>query len=303
MSFNLRILNAGPSRALLPDAMRLGPVRLVVTNLERAVAFYATVLGLKVARRGQEGGRAVAHLATDQEEIVVLEENSQARKAGRHAGLYHVAYNFPTRLELARSLRRIVESRTPIEGASDHRTHEAIYLRDPDGNGLELAWDFSEDRWPRTAAEFPTGPEPLDLEGLLALTSGEPAVPTADAGLRVGHLHLHVGNIQRAVDFYVGLLGLEHRADLGSGAFMSAGGYHHHLGVNVWRGQDAPPVPADVVGLREWRVYLPTTADVDAARERMIAGGVAVAPAGGDAFTVSDPWGIPLHVGRDPRLS
>ena len=234
----------------------------------------------------------------------MLQEEPEARGAGRHAGLYHVAYNFASRLDLARALRRIAESRTPIEGATDHVTHEALYLSDPDGNGLELAWDRPRDRWPQTAEAAISGQSRLDLQALLALTAREPLVLHAGPGLHTGHVHLHVGDVRRAVDFYVGLVGFELQLDIGAAAFMSVGGYHHHLGANVWRGQDAPPPPADAIGLREWRLYLPTAVDVEAVRARLAAGGAQVAPAG-DAgspdFTTADPWGIPLRIAVDPR--
>ena len=295
------------SRALLPDGLRLGPVRLAVTDLDRSVDFYARVVGLTVASRGREGTQGVdyevAHLHAGGEDVVVLQEEPGARPAGkhlRHAGLYHVALNYPTRLELARTLRRIAESGTRI-GASDHATHEAIYLADPDGNGLELAWDRERTHWPRTLEEtMRVSRMPLDFDGLHALTAHEPLMPAAAPGLRVGHLHLHVGDVKRGIDFYVGLLGLELQFDLGTAAFTSAGSYHHHLGFNTWRGEGVPPVPPGVVGLREWRIYLPTAADVEATRARLAAGGVTVTPAGPDAFTTADPWGIPLYVGVDP---
>ncbi|HEX2102483.1 MAG TPA: VOC family protein [Solirubrobacteraceae bacterium] len=301
MTTAIRFPYVDGSHSVLPDALRLGAVRLAVTNLDRSVAFYTTVLGLDVASRGRMGAHEVAHLAADGEEVVVLQEEPGARRAGRHAGLYHVAYLFPTRLELARALRRIAESRTPIEGASDHQTHDAIYLPDPDGNGLELAWDWPRERWPETLDLANMRPHPLDLDGLLALTAHEPLVSRAAPGLRVGHVHLHVGDVQRTIAFYVDLLGLELQFDLGTGAFMSAGGYHHHLGANTWRGQGVPPMPPNVVGLREWRIYLPTATDVAAARQRLAAGGVATTSAGDTAFTTIDPWGIQLHVGVDPK--
>jgi len=291
------------SRALLPDAFRLGPVRLAVTELDRAVDFYTRVVDLAVAGRGREGEHEVAHLHAGGEDVVVHQQEPDARPAGnhlRHAGLYHVALNYPARLEFARTLRRIVDSGTRI-GASDHATHEAIYLADPDGNGLELAWDRPKEQWPRTVETYMhVARMPLDFDGLHALTAHEPLIPAAAPGLRVGHLHLHVGDVQRGIDFYVGLLGLELQFDLGTAAFTSAGGYHHHLGFNTWRGEGAPPVPPGVVGLRQWRIYLPTAADVDAARVRLAAGGAPVTPAGPDAFTTADPWGIPLYVGVDP---
>ncbi|HEX8212769.1 MAG TPA: VOC family protein [Longimicrobium sp.] len=294
------------SRALLPDALRLGPVRLAVSNLERAVGFYTRVIGLQVAARGREGGYEVAHLSAGgpgYEDVVVLQEEPGARPAGKHlphTGLYHVALNYPSRLELARTARRIADSGARV-GGSDHKTHEAVYLTDPDGNGLELAWDAPRDQWPATLSRYMReGMDPLDVEGLLAMTAGEPVTPPAAPGLRVGHLHLHVGSIPEARAFYVDLLGLELQMDLGTGAFVSAGRYHHHLGFNTWRGEGATPRPAEFTGLREWRIYLPADGDVQAARARLEAGGVRVTSAGPDAFITADPWGIPLYVGLDP---
>lgn len=315
MTTALPALRTDAPGATLPDGLRLGPVRLAVTDLDRSVDFYTRVLGVAVAARGREGAHEVAHLAAGGEDVVVLQQEPGARRPGRHAGLYHVAYNYASRLDLARALRRIAESRTPVEGATDHVTHEALYLRDPDGNGLELAWDRPRDRWPRTPEEALGGQRRLDLRELLALTAQEPLeplAPRAEPGLRtghvrVGHVHLHVGDVGRAVDFYVGLVGFALAVDIGTAAFMSAGGYHHHLGANVWRGQDAPPAPPDTVGLREWRLDLPMAADVEAVRARLAAGGAPIAPvaparnAGGPDFTTADPWGIPLRVAVDPR--
>ena len=294
------------SRALLPDALRLGPVRLAVTDLDRAIGFYTGVVGLQVAHRGREGAHDVAHLSVGgagEEDIVVLQEEPGAHpiaKQAPYSGLYHVALNYPSRLELARTARRIHETHTRF-GSSNHITHEAIYLSDPDGNGLELAWDFPRGKWPASQAEYPAGGRvDLDFEGLLAMTAGEPVTPPAAPGLRVGHVHLHVGDVGRARTFYVDLLGFELQMDLGTAVFTSSGSYHHHLGFNTWRGEGAPPRPANFVGLREWRIYLPAAQDVEAARARFEAGEVQVAAAGRDAFTVADPWRIPLYVGLDP---
>ena len=287
-------------RAVLPDALRLGPVRLAVAVLDRSVDFYTRVVGIEVVGRECEDEHVVARLGAGGEELVVLQQEPGGRPAGRHAGLYHVALNYPSRAELARAVRRIVETGTPIQGASDHRTHEAIYLPDPDGNGLELAWDLPREQWPPTPEQYAGGPQPLDLRGLLDLTDGEPLVPQAALGLRVGHLHLHVGDLGEALGFYAALLGFELQVNLGTAAFLSAGGYHHHLAVNTWRGEGAPPAPAGSVGLREWTIYLPDAAAVDAVRRRLAAGGVPVSPVGDAAFTASDPWAIPLQVSVDP---
>jgi catechol 2,3-dioxygenase len=143
---------------------RLGAVELTVTDLERSIAFYQRSLGLRLHRR--EGG--VAALGAGGEDVVVLVEDPRARRAGRHAGLYHLALLHPSRLELARAAKRLALTRTPISGASDHGISEAIYLPDPDGNGIELAADRPREVWPDLGT-MAAGPLPLDLDGLLLL--------------------------------------------------------------------------------------------------------------------------------------
>ena len=161
----------------------------------------------------------------------------------------------PARSWRTRQLR-LAETQTPIQGASDHGTHEAIYLPDPDGNGIELAADRPRERWPRTL-EYAGGPHPLDLDGLLATVAGEEPRPVAGPGLAIGHVHLHVGDLERGLGFYRDVLGFELMAFIpGAAAFVAAGGYHHHLGFNVWRGEGVPPAPQGRVGLRHWTVVL-----------------------------------------------
>jgi catechol 2,3-dioxygenase len=231
--------------ATLPGALRLGPVHLTVTDLDRSVGFYREALGLQTHGRDE----TMAAMGAGGEDVLVLVEEPGAARAGRHAGLYHVALLYPSRAELAFAALRLAESRTPIQGASDHGTHEAIYLADPDGNGLELAADRPRELWPDLASQLLTGIRPLDVEDLLGSVTGEPPRRTG-AGLAVGHLHLHVGGIGRALAFYRDVVGFAPTADLPSAAFVAAGGYHHHLGLNVWRGRGVPPVPPGIVGLR-----------------------------------------------------
>jgi catechol 2,3-dioxygenase len=281
----------------LPVATRLGPVELTVSDLERALAFYTEAIGLSV--HGCEGGRAA--LGVGGEDVLVLVENRAARQAGRHAGLYHVALLHQSRDELARAALRLAVTRTPIQGASDHGTHEAIYLADPDGNGLELAADRPREQWPdiRDPSLFAAGPQPLDLDGLL--TGGEEAAARRPAeGMRVGHLHLHVADIAAALPFYTDLVGFEKIVELGyTAAFVSVGGYHHHLAFNTWRGPGVPAAPADAVGLRHWTIYLPGEADVAAVRERFER---AEAPyeSRGAALSVRDPSGNAALLAPDP---
>jgi catechol 2,3-dioxygenase len=275
----------------LPAALRLGPVDLTVADVDRAVAWYQRSLGLRVHARDD----ASAELGDGTETVVVLHEDPQARPAGRHAGLYHYALLYPSREELARAALRIAATRTPIQGASDHRTHEAIYLPDADGNGIELAADRPREAWPKDLG-YAGGPAPLDLDGLLATVDGEEPAPQVGEGLRMGHLHLHVGDIDRGLAFYRDVLGFELQANLGTAAFVSAGGYHHHLGFNVWQGRGVGPAPEHTAGLRHWTIELPTAADVDAVRARVEAAGIAATPLDGRGFEVRDPWETAAHV-------
>jgi catechol 2,3-dioxygenase len=271
----------------LPATLRLGAVHLTVTDLDRSVAFYEDAIGLRLQRRED----SVAAMGTGEEDLLVLYEEPSARRAGRHAGLYHYALQFPSREELARAALRLAATKSPIQGASDHGTHEAIYLPDPDGNGIELAADRPRELWPRPL-EYAGGPHPLDLDGLLAAVAGEEPRGKAGSGLVIGHVHLHVGNLERGLTFYRDVLGFELMTFMpGAAAFVSAGGYHHHLGFNIWRGEGVPPVPGGRVGLRHWTVVLENPEEIEAVRERVRAAGIEVEDEG-EGFLVRDPWDI-----------
>src|SRR4051812_13736253 len=284
-------------RAALADATRLRDVHLTVTDLERSLAFYEQAIGLQVHRR--DG--AVAALGTGGEDVVVLHEDAAAKPAGRHGGLYHVALLYPTREELARVTMRLATTRVPIQGASNHGTHEAIYLPDPDGNGLELAADFPREQWPDISGPegYGGGPAPLDIDDLLATVAGETLARRAAPGLTVGHVHLHVGDLAPSTAFYRDGLGFEVMTDLGSAVFVSAGGYHHHVGINVWRGVGVPAAPADAVGLRHWTLVVDGAGELAAVRERLVAAGAPVEPRDG-GFLTRDPSGTAVLVVGSP---
>jgi catechol 2,3-dioxygenase len=269
---------------VLPADLALGPVHVVVRDLDRAVDWYERALGLRL--RSRDAG--VAELGDARATVVVLREDPDAVPPGRTAGLYHYALLYPSREALARAALRLIGTRTPIQGASDHGTHEAVYLPDADGNGIELAADRPREQWPEGLG-YSGGPAPLDFEGLVATVQGEDVPPHVDDGLRVGHLHLHVGDVDEALAFYRDLVGFEEQANMGTAAFVSAGGYHHHLGVNVWNGRGAPAPPEHAVGLDHWVVVLPTRDDLEAVRARLADAGVPTADAPG-GFTARDPW-------------
>jgi len=300
----------------LSAATRLGPVHLTVTDLERSVSFYERIVGLR-ARPGVDGqdadagGARVAGLGLGAgDDVLVLHEDPAARAPGRESGLYHVALLYPSRVELARAGLRVAASSVPIDGASDHETHEAIYLPDPDGIGLELAADRPRSDWPDMSdpATYAGGPQPLDQRGLFGLVAGEePRVPAAE-GLRVGHLHLHVGDVEAGLAFYRDVLGFDLVTRMPSAAFVSAGGYHHHVAFNTWRGEGVPaaPVSGGVVGLREWTLLVDSAAELDAVRGRLERAGVevladpGVGGRGADAVRGGSLDGASGFVARDP---
>lgn len=281
----------GERRRLLPDALRLGAAHLKVSEIDRSIAFYRDVLGLQLARRED----AEAALAAGAEELIVLHETPGARSVSRHSGLYHVALLYPSRLELARVAQRIMVSETPIQGASDHGISEAIYLPDPDGNGIELAADYPREGWPDLSDVDSIAPNPLDMGRLFNLVASSEPEPVADPGTKIGHVHLHVGDIAEGLAFYRDLLGFDLVTYMDSAAFLSAGGYHHHIGFNIWQGRGAPPAPPEAAGLLYWTIELPTAEDVTAARDRLRAGGAETVEVLG-GFEARDPWQTAVRV-------
>lgn len=257
--------------AALPLATRLGAAHLTVTDVSKSVPFYENAIGLSEQWRGRnDAEQQVVALGSDgAEPVIVLVESPTAPAPGRRAGLYHVALRYPDRAELAHLVRRLAEQRVPVQGLSDHGTHEAIYLPDPDGNGLELETDRPRPDWPTMAEEFSQGgPQPLDVEHLLEAAGSEPTRERS-AGVDMGHLHLHVASTAEAEAFYRDVVGFSLIAGLSSAIFMSAGGYHHHVGANTWQGVGAPAVRPDALGLRQWTVIVPESGDLDALTERI----------------------------------
>jgi len=271
----------------LPGSLRLGAAHLTVADLDRSVGFYQDVLGLRPHRR--EGG--VAALGAGGEDLLVLHEEPGARPGGRSAGLFHFALLSPSRAELARAVQRLAATRTQVDGASDHGVSEAIYLRDPDGNGIELYADRPREAWPPAPPGERVGmfTRALDVEDLLATIAGAEPVAQAGPGLRMGHVHLHVGDLEAARGFYSGVLGFELMTTYPGALFLAAGGYHHHVGLNTWLGEGVGPAPARTVGLREWTMVV--DADSLAALRRWLA-----SEGLGDGDFLADPWGIRVRL-------
>jgi len=278
----------------LPASLRLGPVHLRVSDVERSAGWYQRSLGLRVHRLEPPH----AELGDGTTTVLVLTEDPAVVPARRHAGLYHYALLYPSREELARAALRLAATRTQIQGASDHGTHEAIYLPDVDGIGIELAADRPREQWPTPEEEFSRGgPLPLNFDSLLATVAGEEPPASIAPGLRVGHVHLHVGSIERGLEFYSDTLGFDVWALLPTAAFVSAGGYHHHLGFNTWLGEGAPASPPNALGLRHWTIELDTEGEVAEVAARLAGAGATVEQIDGGVQT-ADPWGIGLQILR-----
>ncbi|WP_439028063.1 VOC family protein [Haloarchaeobius sp. DT45] len=282
--------------ATLPDSTHVGRVALRVNSLDATVPFYRDVVGLD-GERDDEAGEA--RLSAGGEELVVLEEDAGApERPHEAAGLFHLAVRVPDRPALAAALAR-VRAHGSLAGASDHAVSEALYLRDPEGNGVEIYRDRPREEWQKTATgTLVIQTLPLDLDDLAAARSGAAAdgrdadrVPT---GTDVGHVHLEVGDLDRAIRFYVDDVGFALQNDEYDGAaFVAAGGYHHHLGLNTWNRRTAPS--GDHCGLAWYELVLPDESSLAALRDRLTGRGYSVEAADG-GFHVADPDGIAVRV-------
>lgn len=252
---------------------RMGTVALVVPDLARSVAYYTEGIGLRL--HGQENAQAA--LGVGGEDLLLLKEQRGASPVlERRTGLYHFALLVPSRLELAKVIRHLSETRTQIGGASDHGVSEALYLTDPDGHGIEIYRDRPRPEWPMAQGTLQMTLDPLDFDGILGELKGQPQTWMGMApGTTIGHVHLHVADIRASEAFYVNELGFDLVQRYGGQAsFVSAGGYHHHLGINTWAGVGAPPPPDSAARLAWFTIVLPDEAALDAVRGRLEAAGV-----------------------------
>lgn len=283
-----------PTGYRLPDATRLGAVRLQVADLTRSLAFYERTLGLRVIAR--EGTRAVLAANGDDRVLVELVERKGARPAGRGLlGLYHFAILLPDRASLGRFVQHLSEVGARA-GAGDHLVSEAFYLTDPDGLGIEVYADRPRETWQRLGRELMISTDPVDVAGLVAAAGGTRwrGMP---AGAVIGHVHLHVGDLAQGAAFLAEALGFDRMTWRYPGAlFLGAGGYHHHVGMNVWAGAGARPPAEGDARLLEWTIELPEADDVARAAQSLKAAGHPIEElAAGDALT-SDPWGTAIRL-------
>lgn len=271
----------------IDPATMMGAVHLVVRDLAGAIVFYRDRLGFEL----RSSANGVARLGAGDADLLVLRESPQAPRVRGTTGLFHFAILVPSRADLAEALARLSADRTPLSGASDHLVSEALYLLDPEGNGIEIYRDRPRADWPKSPdGGFVLDTLPLDLDELVRARarSGEPERRFA-AGTRIGHVHLRVSRLAEAEAFYVGVLGFAIMARYERTAlFVSAGGYHHHVGLNTWLGEGAPPPPEGAAGLDYFVVRLPGRDALDDLAKRLRAAGAPLEPSGG-GFVTRDP--------------
>jgi len=261
-----------------PDA-HMGLVELSVSNLDRSLAYWQDALGLRVLSR--EDG--TAELGADAPLVRFVEE-LDARPAQGFTGLFHIALLVPDRASLGRFLAHTVRGQIPLTGLSDHRVSEAIYLRDPDYHGIEVYADRPREQWEGRVSETMTT-IPLDTASLLA-EAGDSAFAGLPDGTTVGHVHLCVRDVDETIGFYRDKLGMgltAHRGD--QAAFLSAGGYHHHLGANTWETRGAEPAPEGTARLLRFTVVLPDETEVERVAEQI--GGTEVGDPSGNSLALA----------------
>jgi catechol 2,3-dioxygenase len=286
-----------PTSAAIDPGTAIGAVRLTVSDLARSRAFYENALGLvgselddgrlALSAGGRETGRA-------RPLIELTGDSSASHLDPRATGLFHLAVLVPSRLDLAFALARLADARWPLDGASDHLVSEALYLSDPDGNGIEIYRDRPRQEWRTHQGQLQMATLPLDLRDLAGELAGSGSrQPVAPGATAIGHVHLQVSELDQIEAFYNGVLGFDVMVRSYPGAlFVSAGGYHHHIGLNTWHSAGSDRPRPGSVGLRAFEITLPGQAELEMVLDRVAAAGLeTVLDASTGGRLVRDPSG------------
>jgi catechol 2,3-dioxygenase len=274
--------------------LHVGTFALKVRDLGRLADYYRDVLGLTVFDRDRHG----ALLGVGDAVLLHLEHRPDAEPDdSRDAGLYHTAFLMPTRGDLARWILHVARGKVPLTGASDHGISEAIYLDDPEGNGIEVYCDRPPESWHWSGNELKMITDPLDIDDILREVPRTASFTEAPPGLRIGHIHLRVGDVAEAERFYRDAVGLAVTRRRHGASFMSSGRYHHHVAGNVWHSAGAGRRDENRAGLSWLALEAADDAAFEAAISQLQKAGVAITtiPKG---IETTDPWGTPVRVVR-----
>lgn len=273
----------------------IGSVTLPARDIGKVAQFYEDVIGLTVLKRSER----TVELGCHDTPLVILESRPHGKQSPRSTGLFHLAILLPTRKDLGHWLRHLSDAQYPMDGAGDHLVSEALYLSDPEGNGIEIYCDRPRESWQYVGNQIKMDTLPVDLEALQAEAPADRFVGLTPE-TTIGHIHLRVDDVAKAIEFYRDVLGFNLMATWRGAAFLSAGGYHHHIGVNMWHSRGAPPPPPDSLGLVAYRIMLPTDEALRELLERLDTIGYPVNESDTEPF-VRDPAGngIVLQVKRE----
>ncbi|TDM00664.1 VOC family protein [Macrococcus carouselicus] len=268
----------------------MGAVHLNVNFLENSIRFYHEILGMEILKQNNDytalglGGHPLIYLY-----------QTDAKRAPGQAGLFHMALLVPNRTELGNIFNHLIQTQYPLAGASDHDVSEALYLQDPEGNGIEIYRDYPTEEWIFQDNGYVTmGTVEMDYQGVLDAQDGKPFTGLHPDTI-MGHVHLSVQNLPASIEFYKDVFGMDIMQLYGTqAAFMSAAGYHHHLGLNTWQQAASPPSP-DAPGLRKFEINIPNQEDFDYFREQFSAKGIRTEKDGGSEI-IRDPNGIGIRV-------
>lgn len=278
-----------PGASIAPET-QMGLVSLAVADLNTSLTYYTQGLGFVVLEQ-QEGSATLGVPGTP---LLFLTEEAGAQPFPHdrygYTGLYHFAILVPSRADLGRWLRHWLAVGLPFPGQGDHLVSEAFYVTDPDGNGIEVYRDRPRKEWPYISGQLQMAADPIDIQGVLAAAEQEGKPWTGMAvGTRLGHMHLQVADIPQAEAFYHEVLGFDIIVRMPSALFISAGGYHHHIGMNTWHSRGAGPAPTGIAGLRSFTIELPNEDARAAVLARVRAAGLSAIEVG-EVVTVQDPW-------------
>lgn len=273
---------------MLPAATSIHQVTLRTNHLAQLTSFYQTVVGLKQIRTTEEGTWLSAS-GQEPAQLILVQDNAALPLNRKSPGLYHVAWLVPDRQQLARTLQHLLQTKWPLQGASDHLVSEALYLADPDGNGIEIYSDRPRATWPIHNNQVQMQSLRLNIPDLMAEIKTETNWEGLAPETRIGHIHLQVSDLEKAKAFYVDLLGFAVMQSTYPGAlFIAANGYHHHLGLNTWHSQAQPPASPKQIGLVNFTIYLPDTGYFTALQQHLATAGILLKSINEKSFSIRD---------------